>query len=180
MFQAGLGSFYGEKRVHHRTIKSSSQWRNHRGFCGAVRCGLYHLPQRLKGRLSRQLVAGALHNELFPVLHGPYSGEANGDNIAFRKHQNFIWLPVLHRAGDPAPLLPPAPPCGRILAEKGGDTMIPLNTEAAIKQSLEIAKILCQSPNVHISPNAEGANGIADFIETLQERFTRNPDTDQK
>ena len=70
--------------------------RNHRGFCGAVRCGLYHLPQRLKGRLSRQLVAGALHNELFPVLHGPYSGEANGDNIAFRKHQNFIWLPVLH------------------------------------------------------------------------------------
>ena len=84
------------------------------------------------------------------------------------------------RTGDPAPLLPPAPPCGRILAEKGGDTMIPLNTEAAIKQSLEIAKILCQSPNVHISPNAEGANGIADFIETLQERFTRNPDTDQK
>lgn len=58
--------------------------------------------------------------------------------------------------------------------------MIPLNTEAAVKQSLEIAKILCQSPNVHIPPNAEGANEIADFIETLQERFTRSTSANQK
>lgn len=50
--------------------------------------------------------------------------------------------------------------------------MIPLKPEAALKYSIEIAKILCESQGAKIYPDADGANAIADFIETLQDRFT--------
>jgi len=49
--------------------------------------------------------------------------------------------------------------------------MIPINREAAIKHSIEIAKILCEAQGSRISPDANGANALADFIETLQNRF---------
>lgn len=50
--------------------------------------------------------------------------------------------------------------------------MIPMNEEAAIKCSIELAKALCESCGEKIYPDADGANMLADFIETLQARLT--------
>lgn len=52
--------------------------------------------------------------------------------------------------------------------------MIPMNENSAIKYSVEIAKILCESRGEGYRINAESANKIADFIETLQKRFTED------
>lgn len=52
--------------------------------------------------------------------------------------------------------------------------MILMNDEAAIEKSIEIAKILCANLGDRIVVNADGANQIADFIETLQKRFTED------
>lgn len=52
--------------------------------------------------------------------------------------------------------------------------MFPMNREAAIKHSLEFAKILCESQDLKVPLNEDGANAIADFIETLEIRFTQN------
>lgn len=50
--------------------------------------------------------------------------------------------------------------------------MILMNDTAAIEKSIEIAKILCASRDERFPVDADGANQIADFIETLQKRFT--------
>lgn len=49
--------------------------------------------------------------------------------------------------------------------------MIKLNQEAAIKQSIELAKALCETQGQSITIDKDGANELADFIETLQNRF---------
>lgn len=49
--------------------------------------------------------------------------------------------------------------------------MIKVNEEKAYKEAAEIAKILCANPNCTFQVNKGGANQIADFIETLQNRF---------
>lgn len=49
--------------------------------------------------------------------------------------------------------------------------MIPLNPEAAIKQAIEITKIICANPNVKIQPNKQSAEDIAEFIRTLETNF---------
>lgn len=54
--------------------------------------------------------------------------------------------------------------------------MIPMNEEAAITNSIEIAKILCAARGDRYPIDADSANEIADFIETLQERFTGGSD----
>lgn len=50
--------------------------------------------------------------------------------------------------------------------------MILLNENVAFETSIEIAKILCASRDERFPVDADGANQIADFIETLQKRFT--------
>lgn len=50
--------------------------------------------------------------------------------------------------------------------------MILMNKEAAVETSIEIAKILCAKCGDKYSIDASSANQIADFIETLQKRFT--------
>lgn len=49
--------------------------------------------------------------------------------------------------------------------------MIPMSENAAIQHSVEIAKILCETRSQNYPINADTANRIADFIETLQKRF---------
>lgn len=49
--------------------------------------------------------------------------------------------------------------------------MTKFNREAAIKQALEIAKIVCANPNVKIQPNKQAAEELADFIRTLEAKF---------
>ena len=50
--------------------------------------------------------------------------------------------------------------------------MIPMNENAAITNSIEIAKILCAARGDRYPIDVDSANEIADFIETLQKRFT--------
>lgn len=54
--------------------------------------------------------------------------------------------------------------------------MIELSKESAIKQSLELAKVLCESGGQSITIDKNGANKLADFIEVLQNRFTCQPE----
>lgn len=54
--------------------------------------------------------------------------------------------------------------------------MIPMNENAAITNSIEIAKILCAARGDRYPIDVDSANEIADFIETLQERFTGGAD----
>lgn len=54
--------------------------------------------------------------------------------------------------------------------------MILMNREAAIKNSIEIAKVLCAARGDRYPIDADSANEIADFIETLQKRFTEDAD----
>lgn len=46
--------------------------------------------------------------------------------------------------------------------------MIPMNENAAITNSIEIAKILCAARGDEYPIDVDSANEIADFIETLQ------------
>lgn len=52
--------------------------------------------------------------------------------------------------------------------------MVPMNDDAAIKYSIEIAKVLCAARGDRYPINADSANEIADFIATLQKRFTED------
>lgn len=54
--------------------------------------------------------------------------------------------------------------------------MIQMNRDAAIKNSIEIVKVLCAARGDRYPIDADSANEIADFIETLQERFTGGAD----
>ena len=54
--------------------------------------------------------------------------------------------------------------------------MIQMNREAAIKNSIEIVKVLCAARGDRYPIDSDSANEIADFIETLQERFTGGAD----
>lgn len=54
--------------------------------------------------------------------------------------------------------------------------MIPMNENAAITNSIEIAKILCAARGDRYHIDVDSANEIADFIETLQKRFTERSD----
>lgn len=46
-----------------------------------------------------------------------------------------------------------------------------LNSESAIRQAIELAKIVCANPNVQVQPNKETAKDIAEFIQTLEAAF---------
>ena len=50
--------------------------------------------------------------------------------------------------------------------------MIQLKDDDAVKYSFELAKILCEAQGERLFANANSANSLADFIETLQNRFT--------
>lgn len=54
--------------------------------------------------------------------------------------------------------------------------MLIMKDESVYKESLEIAKILCSNQNCTFQVNKDGANQIADFIETLQNRFMNQAD----
>lgn len=55
--------------------------------------------------------------------------------------------------------------------------MLTMNDDAAIRSSIEIAKILCSAHGDRLTIDADGANEIADFIETLENRLTcKDPD----
>lgn len=54
--------------------------------------------------------------------------------------------------------------------------MIPMNENAAITNSIEIAKILCAARGDRYPIDVDSANEIADFIKTLQKRFTERSD----
>lgn len=49
--------------------------------------------------------------------------------------------------------------------------MIKMSQDAAMKQSVEIAKALCSANGTAITIDKYGANELADFIEALQNRF---------
>lgn len=49
--------------------------------------------------------------------------------------------------------------------------MTKFNQQAAINQALELAKAVCENPNVSISATKESATELADFIRTLEARF---------
>lgn len=50
--------------------------------------------------------------------------------------------------------------------------MIKMAQDTAIKQSIELAKTLCEAQGQSITIDKDGANELADFIEVLQNRFT--------
>lgn len=50
--------------------------------------------------------------------------------------------------------------------------MMKLNNETAMRQALEIAKIVCANPAVKISPDQGSADQLLAFIETLADGFT--------
>jgi|AGTN01.1.fsa_nt_gi hypothetical protein len=52
--------------------------------------------------------------------------------------------------------------------------MLTMNREAAIKYALELAKTVCSNPENKVLVNCAGADALADFIETLENRFTEN------
>lgn len=49
--------------------------------------------------------------------------------------------------------------------------MLPMKDTTAREYSIELAKILCETRGENYPINADSANEIADFIETLQMRF---------
>lgn len=50
--------------------------------------------------------------------------------------------------------------------------MLKMAPDTAMKQSLELAKVLCSANGEAITIDKDGANELADFIEVLQNRFT--------
>ena len=52
--------------------------------------------------------------------------------------------------------------------------MITMSREAAIKWSLELAKTICSTQGNGIQIDKIGAKDLADFIEDLQNRFTKD------
>lgn len=53
--------------------------------------------------------------------------------------------------------------------------MIQMNENSAIEYSLEIAKIMCAREGNGLGVCRASADDLADFIETLQSRFTCKP-----
>lgn len=49
--------------------------------------------------------------------------------------------------------------------------MLPVNDNYAISTAVELAKILCESNGNSLTLDADGANALADFIETLERRL---------
>lgn len=49
--------------------------------------------------------------------------------------------------------------------------MLPMNDESAILAAVDIAKVLCESNGSCLSFDADSANKVADFIETLEHRL---------
>ncbi len=50
--------------------------------------------------------------------------------------------------------------------------MIRMSNEAAMRESIEIAKLLCQNNGSGIAITRSGAKALADFIEELSDRLT--------
>ncbi len=62
--------------------------------------------------------------------------------------------------------------CGGMIWVKGGEIVIRINDSSAVQFAIDLAKTLCSNPHNGISLDASGANFLADFIETLENRLT--------
>lgn len=56
--------------------------------------------------------------------------------------------------------------------------MLSIPDSTAVQYAVDLAKSLCSNPSLVIPPDEDGANDLADFIETLVQRFTNEAESE--